>query len=188
MNLLTQLAMAALILTAPAGAEACRGWHSVADRSDLQFIVNYEGADAPGTFRRFDVCLDFDPQHPRDGRLEVRVDVTSADMDSADINQAIADPEWFDTADYPQAQFTSNGITRNGDHAFAAHGTLTLKGVQQAVDVPFTWQSDGTGATMQGELVLQRTAFDIGTGEWSASEPIGHDVTVRFSVRLEAAR
>jgi polyisoprenoid-binding protein YceI len=38
---------------------------------------------------------------------------------------------------------------------------------------------------MSGELSLQRTDFNIGTGEWSAGDIIGLEVDVRFEVALE---
>ena len=127
--------------------------------------------------------MDFDPLIPADCSLQVIVDVTSADMDSHDINLAIAEPEWFGFSAFPQATFTSTDI-RGDNGQYSASGMLKLKGMEQAVDVPFHWQCDGTTARMEGSLELDRMLFGIGTGEWSDDGPIGHRVRVSFKVSL----
>ena len=45
--------------------------------------------------------------------------------------------------------------------------------------------AQGKRASMQGELTLRRTDFNVGSGEWSTGESIGLDVTLRFNVQLE---
>ena len=70
---------------------------------------------------------------------------------------------------------------------YVARGTLSLKGVKQPVEVPFTWTASGNGAAMEGELTLERGKFGIGAGEWLATDVIGAEVKVRFSVKLRKA-
>lgn len=163
---------------------AAADWRMDAQDSRLMFTATYERAPAPGVFRRFDVRLRFDPQKPTGGRLHVTVDITSADMDSADVNEAIRQSEWFDTARFPQAEFESHDIRRRGPGEYRAHGRLRLKGVEREVVVPFTWREAGITAVMEGALTLDRTAFSIGSGEWASGETIGLDVQVRFKVTL----
>lgn len=174
-----------LLAGPPSEAQACAGWHSVAGQSHLRFIVTFEGAEAPGEFRRFEVCLGSEPGGPDAARLKVRVDVASADMDSSDLNEAIAEPDWFDAGSFPQALFVSERIEPSGGNGFVAQGTLTLKGTSRPVDVPFAWRDGGATRVMSGELVLERGAFGIGSGEWATAESIGQVVTVRFEVTLE---
>ena len=59
--------------------------------------------------------------------------------------------------------------------------------MQQAVEVPFSWNGAADGASMQGEFVVKRLPFGIGTGEWAATNVIGPDVTVKFRIRLRKA-
>jgi polyisoprenoid-binding protein YceI len=164
-------------------------WKMDPARSRLEFSAIFEKTPAPGTFKEFDTRLSFDPEKPAGGRLDVTIRVASADMVSADINKAIAGIEWFDLARHQQAEFHSTDIRQNSAQSgsYVARGTLTLKGVQQPVDVPFKWAEAADGATMQGEFVVKRTSFGIGTGEWTAPDVIGPDVAVKFSVRLRKA-
>lgn len=161
-------------------------WKMDPSGSRLEFITSFETVPAPGVFKDFDVRTRFDPQAPAGGRLDVTIQVASADMASADINKAIAGVEWFDFARHPQAVFHATDIARVANR-YVAHGTLTLKGVQQPVEVPFSWTPAGEGATMDGEFVVKRAPFGIGTGEWAATDVVGPDVTIKFHVRLRKA-
>ena len=153
--------------------------------SEFIFETTFEETALPGRFERFNVALVFDPDNPGAGRLQVTVELEGANMEDPDINAAIAGAEWFHIAEFPQATFESREIVATTSGRYLAKGELDLKGIRREVDVPFTWSASGDGAQMTGELVLQRIAFDIGSGEWSNGEAIGLDVRLTFSVRLE---
>ena len=174
---------AALLVAAPNPAHAA-DWKMDAGTSRLEFAATYEKAVAPGVFREFDTRVRFDADKPAEGRLDVTIVVKSADMNSADVNKAISGAEWFDFARFPQAEFHATDIRRTDPGRYLARGTLSLKGVQQQVEVPFSWAETGDAARMEGEFIVKRGAFGIGTGEWAASTVIGADVSIKFSVRL----
>jgi polyisoprenoid-binding protein YceI len=128
--------------------------------------------------------MHFDGGQPTQGVLDVTIAITSADMDSADVNKAIGGAEWFDFARFPQAQFHATDIHPTQAGRYLARGMLSLKGVQRPLDVPFTWTATGDTARMEGEFVVKRAVFGIGSGEWAATNVVGADVKVKFSVRL----
>jgi polyisoprenoid-binding protein YceI len=178
-----------LLLACLALQQACAAdWRLAPSGNRLEFAATFQKTPAPGVFKDFDVRLRFDPQKPADSRLDVSIRVASADMASADINKAIAGIEWFDVVRHQQAEFHSTDIrplqTNPQPGRYVARGTLALKGVQQAVEVPFSWSAAGEGASMDGEFTLKRGTFGIGTGEWAATDVIGTDVAVKFRVRL----
>jgi polyisoprenoid-binding protein YceI len=96
-------------------------------------------------------------------------------------------PEWFHATRFPSAKFESTEIIADGENHFLAKGTLSLKGMQRKITVPFFWREAGQSADMKGELVLNRADFGIGTGEWAAGNPIGLNVIVRFILKLGKA-
>lgn len=159
-------------------------WKMDVPASRLEFAATFETTPAPGVFKQFDVQLKLDLEKAGGGRLDVVIKVASADMTNADINKAIAGPEWFDFAKFPQAEFHATDIRRSQANNYVAHGTLALKGVQQPVEVPFSWSESADDATMDGKITVKRGPFGIGTGEWVATNVIGPDVTVTFHVRL----
>ena len=176
-----------LLAAGAAGAAGAAEWQLDPAASRLDFDASFEATPSPGRFRDFDVRLGFDPAQPAGGHLDVGIKVASASMASADIDKAIAGPEWFDFAGHPQAEFHSSDIRRlqPGGNRYVARGTLSLKGLQKPVEVPFTWTPGADGAGMDGEFTVQRAAFGIGTGEWLATDVIGPDVVVRFHARLK---
>jgi polyisoprenoid-binding protein YceI len=176
-----------LLLGAASSGASAADWKSDAAGSKLEFYATFEGSPVPGVFKDFDARLRLDPENAASGSLEVTVKVASADMKIDDVNKEIATKGWFDYAGFPQAEFHSTEMRRVGGDRYAARGTLSLKGSKQAVEVPFTFAGSGSGATMEGELTLKRSAFGIGLGEWAATDTIGADVKVKFKVKLVKA-
>lgn len=170
---------------------ACSGamgadWHST-DDSTFSFETTFEGEPIGGNFGRFDVRFDFDPAVPGEARLVVTVGLAAADMGDADMNAVLFDEAWFDTARFDTAEFESNSIEKQPEQGFVAVGSLKLKGFERTVSVPFSWSCSGDTARMRGEFSLDRTDFDVGTGEWSTGDTIGLEVRLVFDVSLEPA-
>ncbi len=172
-----------VILLAAVPAQAAE-WQ-LRNGGEFTFGVTYEGVGTQGTFKRFDVMLKFDPKNLDTSHLYVTVDLTAADMGDPDMNAGIADPVWFDVGKFPKAVFDSKRIEARAPGEFVATGVLNLKGVNKTVAVPFSWSEKGRRAHMRGQFVLQRTNFNIGSGEWATGDPIGIDVKLRFDLSLE---
>ena len=180
-------ALLALIMAAAAAGAHAADWTMDPAESRLEFVATFERTAAPGVFRTFDARMRFDPDRPEAGAIDVTIDVTSADMNSADVNREIRKPEWFDFAGHPRAGFRAAEVRRTGANRYLARGTLRLKGVAQPVDVPFAWTGTADAATMEGELTVGRSDFGIGTGEWARTDVIGAEVKLRFKLRLRRA-
>jgi polyisoprenoid-binding protein YceI len=174
----------AVIFLAAAGPTYAADWEMDAAPSRLDIVATFEGSPSPGAFKDFDTRLSLDTGQPAKGRLDVSIALKSADWGSADINKAIAGPEWFDFARFPQAEFHASDVRRLAGDRYLARGTLSLKGVQMPIEVPFTWTETAGVAHMDGEFTVKRATFGIGTGEWAATNVIGPDVKVKFSVQL----
>jgi polyisoprenoid-binding protein YceI len=152
--------------------------------SELGFVATFEKTPAPGAFRKFSASVRFDPEHLAESRIDVVISVASADMSSDEVNRAIRGPDWFDVARHPDAAFRATEVRAVAGDRYVARGTLTVKAIAKTVEVPFTWKRAGNGATMTGELTVDRSAFGIGLGEWLSSKVVGNDVVVRFSLTL----
>ena len=173
-----------LLLVATVSCVSAADWDMDPTASRLEFVASFQQAAAPGEFREFTTRLRFDPDNLDAAQLDVAIKVTSADMYSTEINDAIRSPVWFDFDGFAIAEFSATSFERTDASHFVAHGSLHLKGFEQAVDVPFAWQQAGDKATMAGEFTVARATFGIGTGEWAATDIIGPDVKVKFTVTL----
>jgi polyisoprenoid-binding protein YceI len=176
---LTGLVLFLIVVSSPQAEE----W--VLQDGNLTIAARYEGQPVPAVFHRFAVSFD---DAPATRRLHVEVDVTSIDFDSGDINDAVVGKDWFDTAQYPRAAFTSERVESTGNGQFLAVGTLELKGTKRTVEVPFEWVVEQSRRHLRGELQLQRNDFRIGTGEWANATEIGQEVDIRFDVRLQRSQ
>jgi polyisoprenoid-binding protein YceI len=158
-------------------------WQSVLTNSELMYQVTFQGLPIEGRFTQFSV--DYSPAE----NLLVKVGVGSADMSDDELNSEISGSDWFDTGRFGEAVFSSESLTATSDsnEEFIAAGSLNLKGVSEPVNVPFVWKQDTQNpdrATMSGQLVLKRSDFSIGIGDWSSGDQIGIDVSVSFTVEM----
>lgn len=172
-----------LVSTLAAAAVLADEWRMEGE-GELLFKATWEGEPVPGRFNDFEVQFDTPDGDIVGSTLSVTVNLDSADMDDPDINEAIAGPEWFAVNEQPVATYTSDSIEAAADGGYVARGELDLKNVRLPVDVPFQWSESDGRAEMSGELVIDRTRFDIGSGEWKTGERIGVDVRVSFDVTL----
>lgn len=159
-------------------------WRMDPAGSKLEYIATLQKAHVSGIFKEFDVRVRFDESRLADSQVDVTVVMASADMVDADVNKALRGTDWFDSARFPQAVFHASDIRRVGETRYLARGALTVKGVEQQIEVPVVWTNEADTATIAGELTVKRAAFHIGLGEWGSPEVVGPDVTVKFSVRL----
>jgi polyisoprenoid-binding protein YceI len=174
----------AVLTGIPFSAAVAEPWCSTS-ASAFSFETTFEGERLPGEFRRFDVRFNSRPDNPQAATLNVSVDLLAADMGDPDMNAVLADPAWFHSERFAEAIFSSDTMIVRAPGEFVATGTLELKGNAKPVSVPFTWEQSEELARLRGATTLQRTDFDVGTGEWSSGDSIGLEVRLTFDVQLE---
>jgi polyisoprenoid-binding protein YceI len=185
MNLTTALAVTAVLLTGPQNLPAdTLHWRSDGAESELRFIARYDGERLEGRFGRFDVHLVAGADTTTPKSLRVEVDVTTADMNDNDVNEALAGPDWFDQARFPAAVYRCDAISPAGDGEILCRGTLVIKGIEHPLEIPMSWKPEPGKARLTGSVELSRRACRIGTGEWLADDTIADGVTVDFEVTL----
>jgi polyisoprenoid-binding protein YceI len=163
---------------------AAADWAPDPSRSTLGFVASYDRVPFETRFERFAAAVHFDPARPAEGRIEVTIETASVNSRSADRDEGMQGAEWFDSAKFPTARFASSRIAAAGDGRFRMNGTLTIKDITRAVEIPFRWtQSDGA-ARLAGEAAVRRTDFDVGTGDWKTDDTIGFDVRIVFDLQL----
>jgi len=176
------IALLAVSLAAPAFAAK---WRSIPADSSLEFVVTFEGAESTGKFEIFNAELGFDAESIATSPLRVIVDVRSATMSSPDLDAAISEKTWFDSAAYPQASFSSTMLRQTGKQEFLAQGEVSIKGVVRELDLPLNISIQGDRMELSGNVTLSRVDFGIGTGEWESDSSIAHAVEVRFKLLMQ---
>ena len=161
------------------GADAAEYTNVNPGASTISFTYNQMGSKVYGTFGKFVGTLDFDTEHPEAARAKLTIDLDSIDAGSEDANTELQKPAWFDTTAYPVATFESTRIKDLGNNRYQIIGNLTLRGLTREVTVPMLLKSERSIGIFDAELVLKRSDFNVGAGEWSDSL-VSNDIDIQF--------
>jgi polyisoprenoid-binding protein YceI len=170
-------------------ADAAAPAHYVLDqgKSSLTFSFVQAGAQNQGHFARFPVTLDFSPDNPAAGHLEVSVEMGSLDSGDKERDDTLRGDDMFAVKKFPQAHFSATQFVKTAS-GFEAVGKLTIRGVTRDARVPFAFRTASeNGATvgyMTGKTSIKRLDYGVGQGDWKSTEQVGNDVGVTFALRL----
>lgn len=175
---------------AAADAAIAPHWLLVPGRSRIGFRAQVQGQDFEGQFTDIAAAIFFDPADPGRSSVDVSVGIAGVRSGSPERDGYMVMPAWLDAESFPESRFVANNFEKTGVNQYIAHGSLTLRGMAQPVDVPFTLQTGSengeTVATLDGAFTIDRLSYGIGTGEWSDPQTVANAVTI--SVLLVARR
>ena len=178
------LAGVILMLTSPPAM--AQDWAVDRSASRLAFQSSFRGVAFQGVFRRWDAKIRFDPRNLTAARAVVLIDVATAVTGNPMRDEALPSIDWFAADRFPQARFETRRFIARGKDRYEAIGALTLRGVRRPAVLPFTLRITGGLARMEGRLVIDRSLFGVGKGQWSEGKVIPKAVAI--NVRLIARR
>lgn len=161
-------------------------WQVDHDASTIRFEAIDGGKPFSGKFDRFAIQIKMNPEDPVGGAIMALIDIASVDASSNERTGALPSKEWFDTARFPIAEFSSENITRLADGSYAATGNLSIKGLSKEIVLPFTLSQDGETALANASVTLSRTDFNVGEGNFKTDEQVGYPV--RVDIKVKASR
>lgn len=164
-----------LLATTPAEAKK---WTVDYARSKLAFEGSAGGVSFTGHFKSFFAEVDFDPADTKKAVIHAVIDMPSAVTGDAQKDAALPQKEWFDSKNWPQAEFSLVELKKSGEGRFQARARLSMKGSFQDVFLPFSMMPDRDAYRVQGTLTLNRHDFKVGEGEWASDALVGRDVKV----------
>jgi polyisoprenoid-binding protein YceI len=196
MNWLLRAALPAFLLTLSAlpawSADAPAPAHYVLDpaKSTLEFGFTQAGAQNKGRFKSFTTVLDLAADQLPAGHLEVSIEMAQLDTGDSERDDTLRSADMFAVKKFPQAHFSAAQILKTAA-GYEAVGKLTIRDVTREVHVPFTFRTaTEAGASvgyMVGKTSLKRLDYGVGQGDWKATDQVGNDVAVSFTLRLTAA-
>jgi len=157
------------------------------DNSKSTVSVTFKQMNVPveSKFKTFNIMIDYNPATPDAAKATVDVDTASLDVGEAEMNKEVAKKEWFNSAQFPKATFVSTSIKAAGAGKLNVTGRLTIKGKTSDVSFPLTVKADGAKQVFDGALPIKRLAYNIGEGEWKATDMVADDVTIKFHVTAQ---
>jgi len=171
---------------APQKMERIGNWLVVKADSHIEFTASQQGSDFTGAFKHFDVFINFNENALEKANVTATIDLGSISAGDKDRDGALPGKDWFDIKAFPKAVFHSNEFMKTGDNSYEARGTLSMKGKNQPLALPFTLDINGAKAEMSGSVTLDRTLWDIGSGAWASDEWVSTDVTVDIKISAES--
>ncbi len=149
--------------------------------SKISFIYKQFGDQVYGTFGKFDATLQFDSDNLANAHTTLHIDLASINAGSDDANNELVKPAWFDTQRFHEEVLVSSRFTRVANNRYLVAVLLTVKGITREVQVPVELKPDSTIGIFDGELVLKRSEFGLGAGEW-ADTVVSNDIAISFKV------
>ena len=144
-------------------------------KSQVKFeISNMKFNTVEGIFKGMTGHVDFDPTDLENAAIEVCIDATSVNTKNEKRDEHLRKEDFFDTNKYPSICFKSSKFELI-DGSYYVTGTLTLRGIQKEVTLPFTRNQNG----LEGKLTINRLDFSIGaeTGTFMVGNEVHLEIT-----------
>lgn len=90
-------------------------------------------AKVRGRFAQWSGSLELNDNDLTQSRVDVSIDAGSIDTGTADRDQHLKSPDFFDVAQFPTLTFKSSRIEALGGDRYRVHGDLTIKDVTREV-------------------------------------------------------
>jgi cytochrome b561 len=170
--------ISAIFLSLPAFAAK---WQIIPNQSKIEFIANQNGNKISGSFAKFSGDIFFDKADLKNSKVDIAIDLNSLTTSLNGASETLAQKDWFFTAKFPQARFTSDKFSKISDNKFRSDGFLQIKDhkIPTSFEFSFDEYSDKK-AKASGSLKLSRSAFDIG----NKNEKLAHDVKDEVEVKI----
>lgn len=169
----------ALSIQSPAFSQT-NTWTVDPAQSSLGFEVQQGGNALTGTFKTWTASIDFDPDAPETANISAKIQPASVSTGNPQFDGTLPNADWFDAAAFPEAEFTATNVLLIEGNSYRATGTLKIKGISHPVDLDFTLKVDGDIAKAEGQAILKRLDYNLGSG--IGAETVGDAVTVTLDL------
>jgi polyisoprenoid-binding protein YceI len=155
-------------------------------QSTLNFTYAQMGVPVTGGFKVFGGHIHFDPQAPQSASLRIELELSSIDAGAPDATSEALGKDWMDVKTFPHASFTAKSFSALGGSRYEARGDINIKGHVKEAIVPFTFKPQAGGlAVLEGQFVLKRADFALGTGSWSDFGVVANDIQIKFAFPIK---
>ncbi|QNI30350.1 YceI family protein [Alloacidobacterium dinghuense] len=184
---------ALLAVSAAVASAQISKWQIDPAHSEADFTIRHMGiSNVHGRFGNLSGSLNLDEKDITKSDVNATVDIATVDTGTAQRDQHLKSPDFFDAARYPQMTFVSKGLTNNNGQ-LQLIGDLTIHGVTKpvtlALDGPSKEQADPYGKIRRGfsaTTTIHRQDYGL---TWngnlkSGDTVLGDDVKVELDIEL----
>lgn len=150
---------------------------------EIAITVQQMGSSVKGTFADWTASISYDETAESDSKGQAEVTISIPSLTLGTVTDQAMGPDYFNVEEHPTATFAADLIsTPEGN---TAEGTLTIKGYEQPITMPFDLTIDGDTATVNGTVTLDRRNYHVGDS-MSDEGSLGYSVDV--AINLTATR
>jgi len=120
-----------------------------------------------------------DEERPERSEVEVVVDLTSLDTGNATRDRHLKSSDFLGVSEYPRATAKLAGFTLDDAEHLTAQVELDLHSHRHSFPMRFTIV-DRDARRIAGEVMLDRTAYDIGPTGWRNPLRVGNEIAVNI--------
>jgi len=120
------------------------------------FTVKFINPEATGSFTRMTADIAFSENDLKSSRFDVNIDVNSIDIGSPDMSKQALSADMLNAKKFPSILFNGTEVTKTKD-GYAVKGSLTLHGVKNEVEIPFTFPDK----TFKGSFSIKAKDYGI---------------------------
>lgn len=179
--------VAMIACAAPAWA-APASWTVDKAASRITFKSAFSGETFDGLFKRWDAQIAFDPKQLAASKAVVVIETGSASTGNVERDEALPSADWFSSAKFPRATFTTRSFKDLGGGRYQAIGDLNIRGISKPLTLPFTLAISGDTAKMTSAVVVNRSLFGVGQGQFASAETVPFNVTLNISLTARKAK
>ena len=172
-------------VSGPASA-APRRFENDGNHTRVRFEASTPLFEVDGWFDRYNLQISGDPKTLKNVKVRVSIDAASINTNNAKRDKHLRSADFFDVQKHPKIVFTSTKASRRGDKIVVS-GTLTMRGVEKPLEIPFTRVTARNGAgvmqtVFRGDFELDRNRWGIGSKSVAAKIGLNDAVRVKLVI------
>ena len=117
--------------------------------------------------------------------LTAEVLTASTSTGNSQIDATLKSADWFDTDNHPRAAFTATRILVRNDNTVDVQGSLSIKGITNAVQFPMKLEQVDGRHIASGSFTVNRLEFALGQSTQSDDSVVGFPVVIAFEIETQ---
>lgn len=179
---LHQNAPAATLTATLTTTNADGNWVVDKQASTLGYTMDFSGASKAGKIDDWSANITFDPKDLAKASAHITINSASVSYDDSYVQASISEADGLDTAKFATMDVVLHQFSHLSGDNYTAKATITIRGVNVDVDVPFTFVEKDGKADVKGTASFERLAFGIGKQNDSDGQWIGKTIQIHFNI------
>lgn len=192
MKQLAMLLLFTAITAVSTQAQQAKEWTLDKAHTSVNFEVTHFFNTVNGTFTDYQGNFYFDPDNLQGSKFTFTIPVSSIDTNNDKRDEHLRSEDFFNASKYPNIKFESTSFEKKTDKKYVVYGDMTMRDVTKRISVPFEitgkmdhpMKENTELVGLSFDTTLDRTDFNVGTGNWASDQVVGDEVDVTINLEL----